>query len=244
MKSLNEIIQEIDERRLPGNMGELDEYLKQMNALGVSSSSRVSMLVAHSRRTFFAEESGFHKWAKEKLNFTSNHTSHCAKIGSLLLDASSGSFQKLAVLPFNKLIAVSRLAPQQIDKLLEGRDVAGMSRDQLRDEVRKELNEPTPEPKQQDPNAESFKAVAKIAALAIEELDGMVKASGAQEAEAMLKAGRNMLAAGIEAATAKGLDGVLEAAERLLSLQLNAIKKQRDAVKAAKTIKSLETKTA
>ncbi len=245
MKQINEIIQELDERRLPEDLVQVGDYIHQMETLGVSSSSRISMLVAHSRRKFFAEETGFHKWAKESFGFNANHTSHCSKIGGLLLDSESGTFRKLAVLPFNKLIALSRLTPSQIEGLaFDGKDFIGMTRDEIRDAVREELGESRPEPKPRDPNAESLGAIAKLSALDVAALDSLVKSADAEAAQAMLNAGRQLLAIGLEAAQALNLDGALEKAERLLSIQLNAIRKRQDALKAAKAAPQLETKTA
>lgn len=244
MKSLNEIIQEIDDRRLPEDIAQVGEWIKQMDSLGVSASSRISMLVAHSRRTFFKEENGFHKWASESFGFRANHTSHCAKIGDVLLDARPDSFRKLAALPFNKLLPVSRLPAQKLEELIASKDVAAMTREQLRDAVREELGEEKPEPKKQNPNETRLKAIESLASLQMEELDSLVKSADAEAAQAMLKAGRNLLAIGLEAAQNLNLEGALDAAERLLSLQLNSIRKRKDAIAAAKVAPQLESKTA
>ena len=250
MKNLNEIIQELDERRLPGDIAEIGEYIVQMNSLGISATSRIAMLIAHSRQTFFKEESGFHKWARESFNFKPNHTSHCAAIGRILLKVKPDSFHKLACLPFNKLLPVSRLEPDQVDSLLSSKDISAMTREQLRDTVREELHEDGKASKsssqEEKETAKALEAIKLLAELNLETLSGISKSADAETIKAILMAGQKMLGAGVDAAAAKGVDGaaILTASERILSIQHKDVKKRLDALKASNPQPQLEAKTA
>lgn len=251
MKTLDEIQKDLDRRETPTELEELASYAQELQRAGESAASRVSMLVAKARRVHFREESGFHKWAKERLGFSSNHTSHYAKIGGLLLDVGETGFRKLSALSFDKLLAVARLDAAKADALLAGKDLASMTREQLRDAVREELGEPKPEPKQtpsaeEDEDAKAMEAVKLLAGLKLETFGRLARKAGEEEIKAMLNAGQKALGAGVDAAAGKGATGgaILNAVERILSIQHRDIKKRLDAMKSANPQAQLEVKTA
>ena len=251
MKTLDEIQKELDRREAPADLSAITIYAKELQKAGEGAASRVSILVAHAKRTIFKDESGFHKWAKESLYFSPNHTSHCAKIGTILLDARVESFSKLSSLPFNKLIALARLEIDRIESLLADKDVAAMTRDQLRNEVRKELGESAPEPKplpspEEAEEAKAMEAVKLLASLGLETFGRLARKAGEEDIKALLNAGQKMLGAGVDAAAGKGAAGgaILHTAERVLSIQHKDVRKRLDAMKAANPPVQLETKTA
>ena len=248
MKALEEIISELDQRILPESEEDICDYIKRFVTLGKKETSRTSMLIATARRKIIKDGKGLHKWT-EQFGFTGNYTSHCAAVGDLLLDVQPSSFGKLSGLPFDKLVAVSRLTPEQADKLAIEKDLETLGRDEIRSEVKRALGEQveTPEKTQEQEakaedllTADALDAVKLLAGLNLEQLEKVIKASSGEDAAAMLKAGRNMLAAGIEAAAANNLQGALENTERLLSIQQKEIKARRNAMLAIPAAPALE----
>ena len=252
MKTLDEIQKELDRREAPADLSAITIYAKELQKAGEGAASRVSILVAHAKRTIFKDESGFHKWAKESLYFSPNHTSHCAKIGTILLDARVESFSKLSSLPFNKLIALARLEIDRIESLLADKDVAAMTRDQLRNEVRKELGESAPEPKplpspEEAEEAKAMEAVKLLASLGLETLNRLTRKAGGDEIQALFMAGQNMLRVGADAAERNGgavAIIALTGADRIYTVQQKDVRKRLEILNAANQQPQIEIKTA
>jgi len=242
MKNLAEIYEELDARKTPSELGELTSYAQELQRAGSGAAAKIAILIAKAKRTIFKDAEGFHAWAEEKLAFNSNHTSHCAKIGAMLLDIEDASFKSLASLSFDKLLPLSRLEPVQLSSLLSKEKLEELSRDEIRVKVCETLGEEskgsviTIEAK--DKNAISI--VQEAASLNLEDLHKIIASASASDTEALLKGGRNLLAAGIEAAQIKGQAKALENVEKLLASMLKDIREGRQRLASPAEIPNTE----
>jgi len=229
MKSVNEIISDIDKRILPQDLQTIGVYVSELQKVTSNASSRVSMLLAVSRRQVFKENAkGFLDWAQSSFRFDRKYASHSLRIGEMLLDVKEDTFNKIGSLPTDKLLALSRLQVDELAVYAGNKDLTTLSRDELRSDVSRLLGESAKE-KAAKPAPVGYTLrdmVHEAATMTPQAMAIMAETSTAEQVCEMIAAGQSLLMMGVKALIDRKLGSLegLNSLEGYLEAQLQAVK--------------------
>lgn len=158
-----------------------------------------SLLIASARRDNFPRDvSGWIAWCRTSLELEGSDRDHRRAIGDLLLDTRDQTvvYNTLFLLPFDKLLAMTRIPADQVAAFLSHYKVAEMDREKVRKAVAEWLCEAVKE-KEPEPELTGFEeALAAIGVMKPAEI--CVQIADETVANSALSAGLGLLGASLE----------------------------------------------
>lgn len=194
--NLSEIIKAVEERNIPDSIAEKTEWISALNSHSKKVAPISSCLIFSAKENNFkGEESEWMHWALNKFKFASKSYVHkCHHVGKVLLESDEKTFVKLAALAFEKLYDMRELGPL-LPSFIQKNDVDRMTRDEVREAVKKALGE---EPKEKEEKSKFWKAVEVIAKSKTPEIFTAVKDATETDLVNGTKAALTLTAACIE----------------------------------------------
>ena len=226
MKNITEIINEMQARKIPHELGEITAYIKTLKDVSSSTQHQVSLLITSARRSCFKSPNEWQTWAQKDLGLTRSYVCHCNRVGTMLLDAKSDLYGKLSPLSFDKLLAIARLQADELESYARSKDLAQISRDEVRSDVSRLLGEPVKatEPKHKIDDAPTYTMrdmTREAAKMSPEAMCIMAESSTPEQLREMIDAGQSLFGMGLKTL----LDKKLESDE-----DLNLLKQYCDAM--------------
>jgi hypothetical protein len=170
-----------------------------------------AILLAATRNDNFKDDAtAFLDWAQESFKFERKYVSHTLKVGQMLIRSKPEVFGRLTRLPMDKLLAVSRLAPDVVESYITSKDLEAAGRDEVRADVSRLLGEEAKEkkapPKIDAPAYGLREMIAEASGMSDEAIAIMGEDSTPEQMRQMIGAGQSLIISGLRALTDKKLD--------------------------------------
>lgn len=193
--------------------GQIPDDLATLSALGkqISCTTRYSVhvlsaIVSKVRRDYFQDNVGeWRTWAEEEFELTANYLHHLRRIGDMMLmllddEKTMAQYKRLWDLDYDRLYSVSQIATvadhQLLPFLSHHPKLVEMSREEVRDAVKRWLGEPVTERVVQ-PSLPGFDQAVE-AVLSLDEVSLSRAVSNESSATRSMMAGMELLGASLE----------------------------------------------
>ena len=123
---------------VPDDVDDVTRLVREHIAIGRRSALLIALLIAHGRDTCFADDpSAWLTWARDEFGYQRRFCFQCLKAGRLLLATAGDKCinDALARCDLVKLELLARIPAPQLPAFVGHVDVAGMTREQLRDKI-------------------------------------------------------------------------------------------------------------
>ena len=199
---LTDIVKAVELRQVPGDVEQVKSWLKELSCESKRMLPATSCLIATARRSMRGEDASFNAWAKQELGYNRCYVSHCAKIGDMLLDSKDCVYVKLVPLSFDKLLAIARLQADEVESYARSKELAQISRDEVRSDVSRLLGEPVKatEPKHKIDDAPAYTMrdmINEAAKMSKQAIAIMAEDSTVAQAREMRAAGQSLMLMGL-----------------------------------------------